>query len=283
MLENIIEEMLKKNENEINPGEDEYLQDGDVYCKNCHTRRSLWLPILQTRVRCVCYCQQKKLQEEQKQLMIEQRQAELERLKEASLIGERYRHVSFENTALGDNNDFISAFNRCKKYCEVAQTVLEEGMGIYIYGDSGTGKTHLTACMANDLIEQGYQVLFTNFAEISKIIKSTFKKESKETENNYINQLANIDFLFIDDLGTEIVQKNDEDTWLQEKIYDVINKRYNSKTPTIFTSNYSVKQLITERGMMKKTVDRIVEMSTAILKIEGKSYRLQNRLKETPF
>ena len=282
-MNNIIDEIIKKNDDDFRPREDEYEYNGDLYCKKCNTRRSLWLPFLQRRQRCICHCQKEKIELEERRLMIQQRQAELDRLKDASLLDERYKNVSFDNTEIGDNKDFNNAYTRCKKYCEVSNKVFEEGMGIYLYGDSGTGKTHLTACMINRLIEQGWQVLITNFAEISKIIRSTFKKDSKETENDYINQLANIDFLFIDDLGTEIVQKNDEDTWLQEKIYDVINKRYNAKTPTIFTSNYSMKELITERGMMKKTVDRIMEMSTAILKIEGKSYRLKNRTKESIF
>lgn len=282
MLKNILDEIISKDD-DFKPQEDEYEKGGELYCNKCHTRRSVYLPFLQRLQRCKCHCQMEKIREEERRLMIQQRQAELDRLKDASLLDERYKNVSFDNTEIGDNKDFNNAYTRCKKYCEVSNKVFEEGMGIYLYGDSGTGKTHLTACMINRLIEQGWQVLITNFAEISKIIRSTFKKDSKETENDYINQLANIDFLFIDDLGTEIVQKNDEDTWLQEKIYDVINKRYNAKTPTIFTSNYSMKELITERGMMKKTVDRIMEMSTAILKIEGKSYRLKNRVKESIF
>lgn len=283
MLGKMLDNLIKNNEDVCDLKEDEYIKENDVYCKNCHTQRTLWLESFKMRVRCVCKCQKEKNEAEERKLRIEERQAELERLKDASLIGDRYKNVSFKNTIISDNNDFNNAYTRCKKYCEVASKVYEEGMGIYLYGGSGTGKTHLTACMANELIEQGWQVLFTNFAEISKIIRTTFKKDSKENENDYINQLATIDFLFIDDLGTEVLQKNDEYTWMQEKIYDVINKRYNAKKPTIFSSNHSLKELIADRGMMKKTVDRIVEMSTAILKIEGKSYRLQNRLKETPF
>lgn len=282
MINNVIDKIIQNNQL-FKPQEDEYEKDGELYCKNCNTPRSVYLRSFNQRVRCICKCQKFKIEEEEKKALQEQRLLELDRLKEASLIGERYKNVIFENTQLSDNETFNNAYKRCKKYCEVSQQVYEEGMGIYIFGESGTGKTHLTSCMANELMEQNYQVLFTNFAEISKMIKTTFKRDSKETENDYINQLANIDFLFIDDLGTEIVQKNDEDTWLQEKIYDVINKRYNANKPTIFTSNYSMKELVVERGMMKKTVDRIMEMSTAIIKIEGKSYRLKKRIKETPF
>ena len=74
---------------------------------------------------------------------------------------------------------------------------MEDGLGIYIYGDKGTGKTHLTACMANVLIKQRRQVLFTNFAEISKLIRGTFGRIS-ESESDFIKRLAGIDFLFIE-------------------------------------------------------------------------------------
>ena len=98
-----------------------------------------------------------------------------------------------------------------------------------------------------------------------------------------INKITSVDFLFIDDIGTEALKKNDEDTWLQGVVFDVINKRYNNKKPTIFTSNHSIQELISQRGFMPKTVDRIIEMSSLILKIEGKSFRIENRKNELPF
>ena len=90
--------------------------------------------------------------------------------------------------------------------------------------------------------------------------------------------------MFIDDLGTERVQTKDGDLWLQEKVFDVLNKRYNNRKPTIFTSNYSIQELLSERGLAIRTVDRIVEMSSAVLKVEGNSYRMKARAAvELPF
>ena len=60
---------------------------------------------------------------------------------------------------------------------------------------------------------------------------------------------------------------------MQEKIYDIINRRYANKMPTIFTSNYSIQDLINDRGLEVKTADRIAEMSNAVIKLEGTSYR----------
>jgi DNA replication protein DnaC len=261
--------------------EDEYLKDEVIYCKSCNTARMFIHGNF--RVRCLCKCQgeaQKRAEEEAKE---RERLKEIANYQKASLIGERYKNARFETAETGHNATFDAAYIRCKKYCEVSDKVLSGGLGIYIYGDKGTGKTHLTACMANALIQQRRQVLFTNFAEISKLLRSTFGKKN-ESEAGYISRLATIDFLFIDDLGTERVQTKDGDLWLQEKIFDVLNKRYNNRKPTVFTSNYSLQELITERGIAERTIDRIAEMSSVVLKINGNSYRMKARAAvELPF
>jgi DNA replication protein DnaC len=262
--------------------DDEYLKGEVIMCKLCKTPRMFIDEAHNIKVRCLCECQAQKRDKSEQDARELERQREIERLQRASLIGERYQKVNFELTETGHNPTFDAAFIRCRKYCEVSSEVLSKGLGIYLYGDKGTGKTHLTACMANALILKRKQVLFTNFAEISKLLRGTFGKRD-ESEAGHINRLATIDFLFIDDLGTERVQTKDGDLWLQEKIFDVLNKRYNNRKPTIFTSNYSIQELITDRGFAPRTVDRIVEMSSAVLKVEGKSYRLANRVKDLPF
>ncbi|BED91701.1 MAG: ATP-binding protein [Candidatus Azobacteroides pseudotrichonymphae] len=191
-----------------------------------------------------------------------------------SLLGERYKNVSFENSKTSINPTFDIAFNRCKKYCEIYKTVKENGIGIYLFGPSGVGKTHITACMANELIKNLVSVLFTNLFEISKAVKSTFNKDSKQTEQKLIDQFSNIEFLFMDDLGAEIFTRNQEDNWLQSLLFDLINKRYNAKLPTIFSSNYSLNELINQRQLSKRTISRITEMTKgAVMKIEGKDLR----------
>ena len=253
--------------------EDEYEKKDVIYCNKCNTPRTTVIELFGNKrvVRCICKCQKEaRDKEEQIQREIE-RQVKISKLQEASLLSDRYKNVTFDNCITGNNESFDIAYNRCKKYCENSKEILEKGFGIYIYGDKGTGKTHLTSCMANELIKQYKQVLFTNFFEISKSIRATFKGKGNEVD--LINKISNVDFLFIDDLGTEKVTKEGEDTWLQDKIFEVINKRYNNMKPTIFTSNYSLQELVQDRGLLDKTVDRILEMSTVILKIEGRSNR----------
>ena len=252
-------------------------EDGLLYCTKCHTRRCTKEPIYPfgKRMPVPCECMKAEEQKEKDRKEREEKLDKLDKLRGASLLGERYRDAWFVKTDLNRPTDFQKAFQRCHRFCEIADQALENGWGIYIYGDSGTGKTHLTACMCNELMSQMRQCLFTNFFEISKLIKSTWNGNADSEV--VIKRICEVDFLFLDDLGTEKVTSNGEDNWLQGQVFDIINKRYNNRKPTIFSSNYSMNELIADRGLMKKTVDRIGEMSTAMIKLTGESYRRKGK------
>lgn len=252
--------------------------DGLLYCTKCHTLRCTKepMPMYGRRMPVVCECMKEEERKKKEREVQAEKLKRLDKIRGASLLGDRYKDTTFDKTDLDRPADFQKAFQRCRNYCQIPDQALEHGYGIYIYGDSGTGKTHLTACMCNELISQMHQCLFTNFFEISKLIQSTWNGNADSEV--VIKRICEVDFLFLDDLGTEIVTKNGQDNWLQGQVFDIINKRYNNKKPTIFSSNYSLNQLITERGMMKKTVDRIGEMSTAMIKLSGDSYRRKGKV-----
>lgn len=250
--------------------EDEYRgEDGYIHCCQCHGKRTTQ-GFFGREVRCICNCQAEERDRQRELEKQAEKQKRVEKLVDLSLLGERYKTVSFETTEPGSES-FNIAFNRCQKYCEVSDKVLNRGIGIYLFGNKGTGKTRLTACMANSLMRKYYTTLFTNFSEISKEIRDSYNR-GRESERKIISRLSEVDFLFIDDLGVERVMKGEQDLWLQEKIYDVVNARYNNKAPIIFTSNYSLRELIETRGIDDRTVDRIMEM-TEVMRIEGNSYR----------
>lgn len=222
----------------------------------------------------MCECEEKRQKLEKEEMDNLDKMRKFQKLKSLSLLNERYKSVTFSNSKTGINPSFDIAFNRCKKYCELCEETVKNGCGIYLFGDKGVGKTHLTACMANVLLSKCVQVLFTNLFEISKAVKSTFNRESSQTEQLLIQKFANVDVLFFDDLGTEIFSKTSGETWLQGLLFDLINKRYNNQRATIFSSNYSLNELVNERGIMEKTVDRINEMTRgAVMKINGSSLR----------
>lgn len=256
-------------------GEDEHLTENfELICNKCGGHRYFQHNTMV--VKCLCECQSQAIEEEKARRKAEERMQSLQRLKDLSLLGKRYQNATFENLDMNRPDDFKRAVERCKKYCENWDEIKKQGLGIYLYGDVGTGKSLLTACIGNTLLARFTTVLFTNFFEITKQIKKTFTSNSM-TESAFIERLTSVDLLIIDDLGTEIVMKNGEKTWMQDKIYDVINARYINQKSTIFSSNESLVDLVEKCGLMKKTVDRIAAMSTAKIELRGSSYRLQEQ------
>lgn len=248
-------------------------EDGIRCCSKCHTpvETEHIIEVFGKRMPINCKCKKEVIELADKRKEEERKRMQIDKLRKASLLGGRYENATFDNSQAGSQS-YNQAVSRCRKYCTIADESLREGYGIYLYGDSGVGKTHITACMCNELIEQGKQCLLTSFIEVSKAIRATFGSNNAEAEK-LISLVSRVEFLFIDDFGTEMVRKNGADSWLQEQIYDIINKRYNLKRPTIFSSNYTLNQLVSERGLMSKTVERVDEMATAKIKIEGNNFR----------
>lgn len=249
----------------------------ELICKNCGDKRYYqWEEDKRRICICRCKCQVETDKEIERQKELAERLEQLKSLKAVSLLGARYKDASFDKLELDRGEEYITAVERCKKFCENWEQVKAKGMGIYLYGDCGTGKTLLTACIGNKLLEQGVTVLFTSFLEIARELKDKYSKN--ESEQSFMKNLEQVDLLILDDIGTEIIVKSTkEKSWLQEKIYEIINARYVQKKSTIFSSNEAVGDLHSACGMQAKTVDRIVEMSTVQLELKGTSYRIQNQ------
>lgn len=262
------------------PKPDEYLNERfELICKNCGGKR--YFDNKHFVVPALCPCQSKILSDALKRKKELERIEEFKRLQDVSLIGTRYEEVNFESLDLDRPLDFKQAVKRCKKYCENWLAVSKQGLGMYIYGDTGVGKTILTACIRNYLIDKFVPVLFTSFIKISGKLREIYANGGNEED--FITRLSHIDLLIIDDVGTELVSKSGENSWMQEKIYDIINGRYINKKPTIFSSNVSLVDLVTKCGYNKKTVDRMGSLSTAKIELHGISYRLNEQNKTNLF
>ena len=255
---------------------EEYVENGDIWCKLCHSRRTCFG--FTKKVRCICTCQKEAMEREEQQRQQTERMRRIESLRKASLLGEEYMDATFGQTDLY-SAEYAAIYARCEKYCQVSAEVLKKGHGIYLFGTAGAGKTHLTACMANELIKQGHPTLFTSMGEVSKAIRNTYNSQSNETEQDFVKRLTSVDFLFIDDFGTERLAKEGQDLWLQEKVFDIVNTRYNNRKPMVFTSNYSLNQMIGERGLSEKTAERIGQKS-AIMELKGEGYRKKAKSKD---
>ena len=271
---------LKEIQKTINP-ETEYIgADGLVYCKKCNGCKVYENKQFGKVMKVPCKCQQADKLREREQNEQSRKQYEIYKLRLRSLLSDGYEFVTFDSTDLnGADDTFIEAYKRSRKYCQILPQVKEKGQGLYFWGNTGVGKTHLMACIANYLIEHGEQVLFTSMIHIASELSKRTSRYNDRTQE-FIDKLTSVDFLFIDDLATEnYVDSYGKETELSKHLYSILEQRNRKNKPTIFTSNYSLKQLGLDKGFTPKLIDRIIDKS-AIIEVKGISYRLKRKKKE---
>ena len=115
-----------------------------------------------------------------------------------------------------------------RRYVNQWEQVKEKNLGLLFWGDVGTGKSFLAACITNALLSQGVTVMMTNFPRVLTRMGDLQFGERSE----YIASFGEFDLLVIDDLG---VERNSEYTL--EQVYAVIDERYKSNLPLIVTTN----------------------------------------------
>lgn len=133
------------------PGEQEYQGvDGLLYCRNCHTpvqcRVKLWGR--DKIVPCLCRCQQEAMAEKKRQDELVERQRKIRQLK---ATGIQEKHLLEWNFGVAEDNKDIQM---AKRYVEQWKKVKAENLGLLLWGDVGTGKSFVAACIANALMEQ---------------------------------------------------------------------------------------------------------------------------------
>ncbi|MCX6004741.1 MAG: ATP-binding protein [Chloroflexi bacterium] len=98
-------------------------------------------------------------------------------------------------------------------------------------GLNGCGKTHLAAAIANHLREAGKDVLFIVVPDLLDHLRSTFGPDSRVSYDALFEKIKKIPVLILDDFG-----QHSATPWAQEKLYQLINYRYNAKLPTVITT-----------------------------------------------
>ncbi len=152
------------------------------------------------------------------------------RLKKMSSLGD------FEQKTFDTFNPSVSgiqaAFIKCKEYARNPQGWL------FLFGGYGCGKTHLAAAIANEAIARDNETIFMVVPDLLDHLRSTFGPSSEVSYDEQFETIKNIFLLVLDDLGTESVTE-----WAREKVFQLINHRYNAGFPTVITSNKDLDRL----------------------------------------
>ena len=109
---------------------------------------------------------------------------------------------------------------------------------LFLYGTKGTGKTHLAAAIGNERLLRGQPAIFMVVPDLLDHLRATFNPHSDTTYDDLFESLRNTALLILDDLGTQSASP-----WAQEKLFQLINHRYNRRLPTVITMNSEAEEI----------------------------------------
>lgn len=196
------------------PRPEQYLgEDGLIYCGKCHTPVQCRITFegKERIMPCICKCQKEERERQEQRMKEEEQLLYVRRLKAAGI---QERHLQDWTFASATDTHSVQM---AKRYVENWKKVKAENIGLLLWGDVGTGKSFLAACIANALLEKGVPVLMTNFSKILNQMGAMYSDE----RYRYIASFNRFSLLIIDDLG---IERNTE--YALEQVYAVVDERY---------------------------------------------------------
>jgi DNA replication protein DnaC len=109
---------------------------------------------------------------------------------------------------------------------------------LVLLGGYGSGKTHLAAAIANYRISLGHSALFVVVPDLLDHLRSTYSPTSDTGLDERMEMIRETPLLILDDLGA-----HNSTPWAQEKLFQIINYRYNARLATVITTNLRLEDI----------------------------------------
>jgi DNA replication protein DnaC len=175
----------------------------------------------------------------------------------SSVIPARYRGVSFDRPPVSDMERDLqtkAAVAEVRAYIEDLDARLAQGRGLWLFGDTGTGKTTLAMLISKAALEAGRTVAIYSLPKLLARIRRTYDSEpGGDSYLSFFERLTSVDLLHIDDLGAE--KRSD---WVLEQLYALINERYETERSVVITTNLPHEEL--EEQIGPRTVSRLTQI-----------------------
>lgn len=238
-------------------------EDGLLHCLSCGGSRQCRIEFMEKIkvVPCLCDCMAKQRDKEEEERKQREHMTKVMSNRAVGFPDRELQACTFEV----DDGATPAITNAMKIYVKNFPRMRKEGKGLLLYGDVGTGKTFLAACVVNALIDKGYPCLMTNFSRLNNKISGMW-----DGKQEYIDSLSDFALIAIDDLG---VERDSE--YMNEQVTTIIDSLYRAGVPMVITTNYTPKQLTDVQDIRKRRVfDRMLERLHPV-KVDGESRRKQ--------
>src|SRR3954453_11858492 len=191
----------------------------------------------------------------------------------SSVIPPRYRGVSFDRPPVSDMARDLQtkiAVNQVKAFVDDLDARLQEGRGLWLFGDTGTGKTTLAMLISKAALEAGKTVAIYSLPKLLARIRRTYDSEpGGDSYLSLFELLTSVDLLHIDDLGAE--KRSD---WVLEQLYALVNERYEAQRSILITTNLPHPELKEQIG--GRTISRLTQMCDEV-EVRGSDQRIEAR------
>lgn len=166
-----------------------------------------------------------------------------------------------------DLERFRNAVNYCHEFVDKFETTKEN---LFLYGNVGVGKSFLSCCIAKELLDKGYSVLYFSSSQLFDTLKeSDFGKDSKENLYTSKEDIYNCDLVVIDDLGTELTN-----SYISAKLFSLLNERILRGKSTIISTNLSLMEL---RDLYSDRIFSRISTKYKLCKLSGPDIRIYKK------
>jgi DNA replication protein DnaC len=179
-------------------------------------------------------------------------------------IPKRFRGVSFERQPISDMDPYV--LQQVRQFVRRVEKNLDEGRGLWFFGDVGTGKTSLAMLVSKAALEAGRSVAIYSVPRLLADIKETYEADADRSYAELFRRLCEVDLLHLDDLGAE---KRTE--WVLEQLYSIVNERWQNERSIVVTTNLGLDDLRDQIGL--RTVSRIEGVCGPAIPIMGRDLR----------
>ena len=154
-----------------------------------------------------------------------------------------------ETTGISPRARMKQVFEFCKEYAEDFSL---DSPGLYLWGNTGLGKTHLASAIAGVVAKNGFKVIFDSSSNLLRRLEKEHFSSARDNPNDGAqDELINCDLLIIDDFGTEFCTQ-----FTVSAVYNVINSRLNRNLPVIINSNLDIEGV--EKAYSQRIASRII-------------------------